>query len=115
MTEEYDLFDNLRIPSQVALVAYHGTSGRALTDRERVQQVRETILHQLVYYETAIVVDGREDERSAKVKRQCVCLSLKVRSNGLRRAFEQPFGERNALREREKKRKRKKRGETHEV
>lgn len=63
--DEYDLL----IPSHVALVAHDGTSGRALADRERVQQVRETILHQLVYYETAIVVDGREDERSAKVKR----------------------------------------------
>lgn len=49
------------IPSHIALVAYHGTSGRALTNRECMQQIRETILHQLVYYETAIVIDGRED------------------------------------------------------
>lgn len=84
------------IPSHVALVAHDGTSGRALADRERVQQVRETILHQLVYYETAIVVDWREDERSAKVKRP-----LKVSSS-----VDQPFGERNALREREKERER---------
>lgn len=58
-----------QVPSQVALVADHGTPVRALADRERVQQVRETLLHQLVYYVSAIVVHGRKDERSGKAKR----------------------------------------------
>lgn len=57
------------VPSHIALVAYHGTPGRALADRECMQQIRETILYQLVYYVSTIIVDGWEDEHSAKAKR----------------------------------------------
>jgi len=63
------LIETSLIPSQVTVVAYHGTPGETLADRERSQQVGEMILHQLVYYVSTVVVNGREDEYSAKVKR----------------------------------------------
>jgi len=58
------------VPSYIALVAYYGTPSRALADRERMQQIWETLLYQLMYYVSTIIVDGRKDERSAKVKRK---------------------------------------------
>jgi len=60
---------SLWIPSQVTVVAYHGTPGEALADREGSQRVGKMILHQLMYHVSTVVVDGREDEHSAKVKR----------------------------------------------
>lgn len=54
------------VPSYVALEAYHSTPGQSLTDREGLQQIRETVLHHLVYYVSTIVVDRWKDERSEK-------------------------------------------------
>jgi len=60
----------LFIPSHIGLVTYYSTPSRTLTDRERMQQIWETILYQLMYNEPTIIVDGRKDEHSAKVKRK---------------------------------------------
>jgi len=60
----------LFVPSHIGLVTYYSTPSRTLADRECMQQIREMILYQLMYNEPTIIVDGRKDEHSTKVKRK---------------------------------------------
>lgn len=86
------------VPFYIALVAYYGTSSRALADRERLQQIRETVLYQLMYYVPTIIIDGRKDERSAKVNRKNAFLTESESERTAVRLSIGRFGERNALR-----------------
>lgn len=56
------------IPYEIGLVADDGSPGVALTDGERLQQVTEVVLDQLVDKKPPVIVDRWKKEYSAKTQ-----------------------------------------------